>query len=271
MPNADRLARVRCFLLDIDGTFYLGDRLTEGALRFIETVRAQGRDFLFLTNNSSKDARQYAEKISRLGLPLGADKVLTSGTATAMHLRRQRPGARVFVVGRPALEAEFSARGFLLSDESPDVVVLGFDTGFAYAKSWKLCDGVRAGRPYWATHPDFNCPTETGFMPDIGATIAFVRACTGRDPDLIVGKPTRLIAEIAAEHAGVLLSDLCMIGDRLYTDIALGVSARIPSVLLLSGENRVEDLLGSPHRPDFVFPHLGALADYLRDDLSPRH
>ena len=271
VANAGRLARVRCFLLDMDGTFYLGNRLIEGALRFIDTLRAQGRDFLFLTNNSSKDARQYAEKISRLGLPLGADKVLTSGAATAMHLRRQRPGARAFVVGTPALEAEFSARGFLLSDESPDVVVLGFDTGFTYAKLWKLCDYVRAGLPYWATHPDFNCPTETGFMPDVGATIAFVRACTGRDPDLIVGKPNRLIAEAAAEHAGVLLSDLCMIGDRLYTDIALGASAGIPSVLVLSDETRVEDLPGSPHHPDFIFPHLGALSDYLRDGLSPRH
>ena len=270
-PDVNRLARVRCFLLDMDGTFYLGDRLIEGALRFIDTLRAQGRDFLFLTNNSSKDARQYAEKISRLGLPLGPDKVLTSGAATAMHLRRQRPGARVFVVGTPALEAEFSARGFVLSDESPDVAVLGFDTGFTYAKLWKLCDYVRAGLPYWATHPDFNCPTETGFMPDVGATIAFVRACTGRDPDLIVGKPNRLIAEAAAEHAGVLLSDLCMIGDRLYTDIALGASAGIPSVLVLSGETRVEDLPGSPHHPDFIFPHLGALSDYLRDGLSPRH
>jgi HAD superfamily hydrolase (TIGR01450 family) len=270
-PPAGRLARVRCFLLDMDGTFNLGDRLVEGALRFIETVRAQGRDFLFLTNNSSKDARQYAEKISRLGLPLGPEKVLTSGAATAMHLRRQHPGARAFVVGTSALEAEFSARGFVLDDESPDVLVLGFDTGFTYRKLWKLCDAVRAGLPYWATHPDFNCPTETGFMPDIGATIAFVRACTGRDPDLIVGKPNPLMAEAAAEHAGVSLSDLCMIGDRLYTDVALGQAAGIPSVLVLSGETRVEDLPGSAHRPDFVFPHLGALSDYLRDGLSPRH
>ena len=271
VPDADGLARVRCFLLDMDGTFYLGDQLIEGALRFIDTLRAQGRDFLFLTNNSSKDARQYAEKITRLGLPLGPDKVLTSGAATAMHLRRQHPGARAFVIGTPALETEFSARGFVLSDESPDVLVLGFDTGFTYSKLWKLCDGVSAGRPYWATHPDFNCPTETGFMPDIGATIAFVRACTGRDPDLIVGKPNRLIAEAAAEHAGVLLSELCMVGDRLYTDIALGQAAGIPSVLVLSGETRVEDLPESPHHPDFIFPHLGALSDYLRDELSPRH
>jgi 4-nitrophenyl phosphatase/NagD protein len=118
VANTGRLARVRCFLLDMDGTFYLGNRLIEGALRFIDTVRAQGRDFLFLTNNSSKDARQYAEKISRLGLPLGADKVLTSGAATAMHLRRQRPGARAFVVGTPAL-SRFLPRALLPPTNRP--------------------------------------------------------------------------------------------------------------------------------------------------------
>jgi HAD superfamily hydrolase (TIGR01450 family) len=255
----------------MDGTFYLGDRLIDGALRLVDVLRSRGQDFIFLTNNSSKNARLYSEKLTRLGLPTDVSRVLTSGAATAAHLQRERPGARVFVVGTPALEEEFTTRGFVLDDASPDLVVLGFDTGFTYAKLWRLCDYVRGGRPYIATHPDLTCVTDTGYMPDIGATIAFVRASTGRDPDLIAGKPNRIIAEQAAACAGVPVSALCMIGDRLYTDIALGVSARIPSVLVLSGETRVEDLLGSPHRPDFVFPHLGALADYLRDDLSPRH
>ncbi len=263
MSREARLSQVRCFLLDMDGTFYLGEQLIEGALRFIEVIRAAGMDFLFLTNNSSKDGQQYADKITRLGLPVPADKVLTSGAATAMHLQSQRPGARVHVVGTPALEAEFVSHGFDLTDETPDVVVLGFDTGLTYAKLWRLCDFVRAGTPYWATHPDFNCPTENGFMPDIGATIAFVRASTGREPDLVVGKPNRLIVEKAAERASVPVSALCMIGDRLYTDIALGATAGIPTVLVLSGETRPEDLADSPHRPDYLFPHLGALADYL--------
>jgi HAD superfamily hydrolase (TIGR01450 family) len=259
-----RLARVRCFLLDMDGTFFLGDNLIDGALRFIDTIRSAGQDFLFLTNNSSKDSRQYADKITRLGLPIDSGKVLNSGAATAMHLRGQRPGARVHVVGTPPLAAEFQSRGFQLTDSDPDVVVLGFDTELTYARLWRLCDFVRAGLPYWATHPDFNCPTETGFMPDIGATIAFVRASAGREPDLVIGKPNRLIAEVAAEWAGVELGDLCMIGDRLYTDVALGANAGIPSVLVLSGETQPGDLETSPHKPDYVFPHLGALADYLR-------
>jgi ribonucleotide monophosphatase NagD (HAD superfamily) len=122
---------------------------------------------------------------------------------------------------------------------------------------------VRAGLPYVATHSDLNCPTEAGYMPDIGATIAFVKASTGRTPDLIVGKPNRLMAEVAARRAGVPLSSLCIIGDRLYTDVALGAAANIPSVLVLSGESKAEDVPASEFQPDFTAAHLGALAETL--------
>ncbi len=95
MSEPEKLSAVRCFLLDMDGTFYLGDRLLEGALRFIELLRAQGKEFLFLTNNSSKQGRQYAEKITRLGLPLPEELVLTSGEATALYLKDKHQGARL--------------------------------------------------------------------------------------------------------------------------------------------------------------------------------
>jgi len=263
MTSVDSLKQVRCFLLDMDGTFYLGEQLLEGALRFIDVLNQQGRDFLFLTNNSSKDGQQYVEKITRLGLPISREKVLTSGEATAMYIRDQNAEARVYVVGTSALENEFLAQGFALSSERPDFAVLGFDTTLTYDKLWTLCNLVRDGVPYIATHPDFNCPTESGFMPDIGATIAFVRASTGREPDLVVGKPNRLFVEKAAERVGVPISGMCMIGDRLYTDIALGHTAGIPTVLVLSGETHQEDLSTSPYQPRYVFSHLGAVADHL--------
>ena len=262
-PDLARLAPVRCFLLDMDGTVYLGERLLPGALRFLQLLQARGLRHTFLTNNSSKDARQYVEKLNRLGLPATLAQVLTSGAATARYLHGQRPGARVFVVGTPSLEAEFAARGFSLTSDAPDVAVLGFDTTLTYAKLWKLCDLVSAGVPYLATHPDLVCPTETGTMPDIGALIAAVRAATSREPDHIIGKPNRLMAEMAAQRAGVPLSALAMVGDRLYTDIALGAAAGIPAILLLSGETRAEDVPTAQHPPDFIFPDIGALADQL--------
>jgi len=181
-----------------------------------------------------------------------------------MHIQSEKPGARVYVVGTPALENEFRQRGFTLTDEVPDFIILGFDTTLTYAKLWKLCDLVRAGLPYIATHPDYNCPTETGFMPDIGATIAFVSASTGREPDLIVGKPNRVFVEKAAERMGIPVSAMCMIGDRLYTDIALGGTAGIPTILVLSGETQADEVASSPYQPSYIFQNLGAVAEYLK-------
>jgi 4-nitrophenyl phosphatase len=264
-PEA-RLANVRCFLLDLDGTFYLGDQMLDGALRMMDVLKTRGNDFIFLTNNSSKNPKLYSEKLSRLGLPISVSKVLTSGGATAAHLQTLYPSASVYVVGTSALKDEFTARGFTLNDTTPDLVALGFDTTFTYDTLWKLCDFARAGLPYFATHPDFNCVTDTGYMPDIGATIAFVQACTGRAPDLVIGKPNRIIAEQAAALMGVPVSALCMIGDQLDTDILLGANASIPTMLVLTGETSSDRVSTAPHPPDFVFQNIGAVADYLKEN-----
>jgi HAD superfamily hydrolase (TIGR01450 family) len=253
------LTGIRLFLLDMDGTFYLGDTLLPGALEFIDTCRSKGIDFLFLTNNSSKHRGQYVDKLRRLGLEITADKIFTSGEATAIYLRKQKPQAFLYVVGTPALEKEFENHGFTLVNREPHFAVLGFDTSLTYDKLWRLCDLVRAGTPYIATHPDFNCPLENGgFMPDIGAMIAFVEAATGRRPDVVVGKPNRPIIEAVVERTGIPIKHICMVGDRLYTDIALGVTG-VTTVLVLSGEASLKDLPNAPHQPDFVMQNLAKL------------
>jgi 4-nitrophenyl phosphatase len=263
MHAIEKLSTVRGFLLDMDGTFYLGDRLLEGALRFIDLLREQKKEFIFLTNNSSKHRHQYAEKISRLGLPITEESVLTSGEATALYLREKHPEADLFLVGTPSLEDEFRQHGFRLVQQEPQFLVLGFDTTLTYHKLWALCDFVRAGIPYIATHPDFNCPTEKGYMPDVGAMIAFVQAATGRQPDLVVGKPNRLIVDAAAVKMNLQVNQLAMIGDRLYTDIALGKTSGIATILVLSGETKMEDLKDSPFQPDYTFQNLAGVADWL--------
>jgi 4-nitrophenyl phosphatase/NagD protein len=263
--NNQSLLRVKCFLLDMDGTFNLGEQLIDGSLRFIETLKELNKDYLFLTNNSSKHRRMYAEKITRLGLPIPEEKVFTSGEATALYLRRKHALARVYLVGTPALEEEFRLHEFRLEENDPELIVLGFDTTLTYRKLWKLCDFVRAGLPYIATHPDFNCPTETGYMPDIGAMIAFVRASTGREPDLVVGKPNRLIVDAVAQKYGLTIAEMAMVGDRLYTDIALGETSGITTCLVLSGETKPEEVASSPFRPTYTFANLGKIADWLAE------
>ncbi len=259
-----RLRRIKGFLLDMDGTIYLGDRLLPGAREFLDLLEARERMYLFLTNNSSSHGGVYAAKLRRLGLDVGAERIFTSGEATARYLAQRHPGARLYLVGTPALEEEFTAHGFRLVREDPEYVVLGFDTTLTYEKLWRLCDFVRAGLPYIATHPDINCPTETGFMPDIGAIIAAVEVSTGRRPDVIVGKPYSPMVQALEAKTGLDVSQLCMVGDRLYTDIALG-QAGVLTVLVLTGETQREDLAGSMHQPDLVVEDLPALIALLRE------
>lgn len=260
------LKNIRMFLLDMDGTFYLGDELLPGSQHFVDELTAvPDKNFVFLTNNSSKSRVDYLAKLERMGFSFPLDRMMTSGEATIIYLKQHYAGTKVFLVGTPNLEQEFTAAGITLTGERPDCVVLGFDTTLTYEKLWKLCDFVRDGVPFIATHPDFNCPIPGGFMPDIGGMLAFVNACTGKDPDVIIGKPNRYIIESVAEKFHIPLDEIAMVGDRLYTDIAVGKNAGITSVLVLSGETSMEDLKGSDVQPDYIFDTLGDLADALKD------
>ena len=256
MPLSD----VKCFLLDMDGTFYLGGQLIEGSLAFIDRVLATGRDFMFLTNNSSHNANFYVQKLAKMGLSVGRERVLTSGEATCAKLRELYPGRRAFVLGNEYLVEEFREAGIPVDMENPEIVVIGFDTTLDYAKMQAVCDFVRAGLPYIATHPDFNCPTETGFMPDIGAIMAFIEASTGRRPELIVGKPNAGIVEAALRRTGLRADEMAMVGDRLYTDIETGLRSGMLSILVMSGETTEAMLAESPTKPDLK---VGRLSDLI--------
>lgn len=257
------LQDVKLFLLDMDGTFYLGDQLIEGSLDFIDRVKATGRDFLFLTNNSSHNADFYVQRLRRMGLEVDRSKVMTSGEATCEKLKELYPGKRAFVLGNEFLLQDFKEAGIEVDQQNPEVVVIGFDTTLDYAKMTAVCDFVRAGLPYIATHPDFNCPTETGFIPDIGAIMAFIEASTGRRPDLIVGKPHTGIVEAAKRRTGLTCSEMAMVGDRLYTDIETGLRSGMLSILVMSGETTEEMLAESETVPDLKFDRLADMVPLL--------
>jgi 4-nitrophenyl phosphatase/NagD protein len=265
--NLERLRTIKCFLMDMDGTIYLGDRLLPGAKQWLALLDTQGIPYLFLTNNSSRSRLEYADKLSRLGLPVPEERIFTSGEATAIYLKQTYPEASLYVVGTPPLREEFTRHGFQQTAVNPDVAVLGFDTTLTYDKLWKLCDLVTAGLPYIATHPDINCPTPGGFMPDIGAMIELVAASTGRRPDVIVGKPYAPIVTALADKTGFPVQAHCMVGDRLYTDVALGRWG-ITTALVLSGETQAADLEGSEFQPDFVVQDIAAMGALLQQALK---
>ena len=262
-----KLREIHCFLMDMDGTIYLGNQLLPGARDWLDFLDKQKITFFFLTNNSSRSRVEYAEKFTRLGLNVPAEKIFTSGEATAIYLQKHFPAASLYVVGTPALLDEFQREGFNLTESDPDVAVLGFDTTLTYNKLWKLCDLVTAGKPYIATHPDINCPTEDGFMPDIGSMIELVAASTGRRPDVIVGKPNQPIVDALVEKTGFPVEAHCMVGDRLYTDIALGQWG-ITTALVLSGETKAEDLPETAYIPDIIAADIAEMTQLLKRALS---
>lgn len=260
MPDAQKLEQIKCFLMDMDGTIYLGNRLLPGAREWLALLDERRIDYFFLTNNSSRSRVEYAQKLQRLGLDVPEERIYTSGEATARYLRKVFPESSFYTVGTPPLLQEFERHGLNLAGPEADVVVLGFDTTLTYEKLWRLCDMVVAGKPYIATHPDINCPTETGFQPDIGSMIELVAASTGRRPDVIIGKPYSPIVTALAEKTGFAVEEHCMIGDRLYTDIALGQWG-IATVLVLSGETRQEDLADAEYQPDLVVRDIAEMAE----------
>lgn len=264
--NEDRegiLKEAECFALDMDGTIYLGEKWIDGAKEFLARIEAAGKRYIFLTNNSSKNPHVYAEKLRRMGLEVGTEKIVTSGQAAIYYLKKHYAGKKIFLLGNPMLREEFAEEGIWLEEENPEVVVTAFDTTLDYGKMCKVCDFVRAGLPYIATHPDYNCPTETGFIPDAGAIHAFIHASAGRYPERIIGKPNGDIVDYLLERTGARREKTVMVGDRLYTDVAAGVRNGLKSVLVLSGEATLEDVGRSEIRPDLIFDSVKEMGAFI--------
>lgn len=257
------LDTIRCFALDMDGTVYLGEQWIDGAQTFLRRIEETGRSYVFVTNNSSKCAAAYVEKLGRMGLDVGEERIVTSGQAAIHYLHRHFPGKKVFLLGNPLLQEEFAQAGIPLEEERPDLVVTAFDTTLDYRKLCRVCGHVRAGMPYLATHPDYNCPTETGFIPDIGAIHAFIHASTGRMPDRIIGKPHADIIDYLTERVNVERGRIAMVGDRLYTDIAAGRNNGLKSILVLSGEATMEDARYSDVLPHLIFTSVRGITPLL--------
>ena len=260
------IQKTACFLFDLDGTVYLGDELLPGAEQILGFLDEIETPYYFLTNNSSRSREDYVKKLAGYGLTVTRERIFSSGMATAIYLQNQKPASRIYLVGTPSLEEEFRDYGFQLVDQNPDFAVLGFDTTLTYEKLRKLSDFIMQGIPYIATHPDINCPTPDGFMPDIGAMMAMIESSTGKKADIIIGKPHAPMIEAVVTLTGHPADQLTMVGDRLYTDIAMG-AAGIKTVLVLSGETQRADLPAAPRQPDLVCENLGELLEVLSGNM----
>lgn len=260
--SAKMLKNIKLFVLDMDGTFYLGNRLIEGSIGFLEKLKETGREFLFFTNNASRNSAFYVRKLADMGCSVDEKDIITAGDVTIAFLNENYPGSSVYLVGTEFLRESFIKGGIALTEDAPDIVVFSFDTTLTYEKIYKACTFIRKGALFIATHPDLNCPTEDGFLPDCGSMCAMIEASTGVKPRYL-GKPYRETADMIRLATGRKDSEIAFVGDRLYTDIATGVNNGMTGILVLTGETRPEDVGKSDVLPDFIFENLAALGKAL--------
>jgi arabinose operon protein AraL len=247
----------RGWLLDLDGTVYLGEALVPGAAEAIAALRADGRRVVFLSNKPLQTRAEYAAKLTRLGVAAEAEDVINSSLVLARHLATLDAGAPVFVIGEPPLVAELAAHGFeVRQDERVRWVVIAFDRTFDYAKLNTALQAVRRGARLIATNPDRTCPVEGGEIPDCAGMMAAVEAVTGETVSVIVGKPSPIILEVALARLGVDARDAAIVGDRIETDIVMGKRLGLATVLVLSGVTRTNDPRVAEIAPDLVLPSI---------------
>lgn len=264
------LKNKKLFLLDMDGTIYHENELIDGAVEFFDTLNRQGKKYVFMTNNSSKSANTYVEKLMQLGICATAENIISSVNATVLYLNEHKPGAKVYLIGTDSFKEELMEGGFdvvPIDYREPDIdyVLLGFDTELNYAKIEGGCFYISRGYTYIATNCDMRCPIKDNkYVPDCGAIAMLIKAATDREP-LFLGKPRKTIVDVAMKRFNIHLDEIVCVGDRLYTDIALGINAGTETVCVFTGEAALDDLKNTPFKPTFYFESIHGLYEAIKD------
>ena len=259
----------KLYLLDMDGTLYLDDRLFDGAEEFLSHIRETGGRYVFLTNNSSKGRDSYIEKMQKLGIAARPEDFITSVDALVYRLKdcygKEAVIRKLYIMGTESFKEQMRAEGFNVTDvlgDDIEVLVIGFDRELTFSKLEDACRLLVRGIDYFATNPDWVCPTEYGYVPDCGSFAFMLEKATGRKPEF-VGKPEPQMAYLAMERFGFRPEQTLLIGDRLYTDIACGKNAGIDTAFVLSGEGTLKDIEETGIEPSYIFDGVGQISDEI--------
>lgn len=265
-----QIAAVKHLALDLDGTIYQGGTLFPGSLPFLSLCKELGVSYSFLTNNPSKSTADYLSALKGIGIVASTDELYTSTQATIEYLVQEWPRVkRLFVLGTPSMGAEFEAAGFTLLPDSPEhepeAVVVGFDLTLTYSRLCRAAWWISKKKPYFATNPDRICPTDQPtVLVDCGSICAALQAATGRSPDAVFGKPDPSMIRGILQKRGLLPSQLAMVGDRLYTDMAMARRAGSMGILVLTGETDAATAAQTSPKPDLVVQDLTELGALLK-------
>ena len=249
------------YIFDLDGTVYLGDQLLPTAGDTISRLRHMGKRTVFLSNNPTRTREAYAAKLTRLGLPTADEDVINSSYVMADFLTKQMPEANLFVVGEQSLCAELERAGFTLTADAlaVDAVIASFDRTFTYRKLPIAFDAINNGARFFATNADRYCPVPGGGEPDAAAMIAAIAACTDQQVEAVVGKPSHHMADAILGLLELPPEACLMTGDRLETDVLMGLNAGMAAALTLTGATSETAVAASAIKPTYVIRQLAEL------------
>lgn len=252
----DKLRSKKGYICDMDGVIYHGNRLLDGAMSFVNWLKEENKEFLFLTNSSERSPKELAQKLNRLGIDVDETNFYTSALATAAFLQNQCPGGSAYVIGEAGLINALYDAGISMNDVNPDYVVVGETRSYSFEKIEKAVLLVSKGAKLIGTNPDLTGPTEKGIVPATRALMAPIELTTGKHA-YYIGKPNPVIMRNAVKKLGFHSEDIAIIGDRMDTDIIAGLESGLDTVLVLSGVTTHEGIEQFPYRPQYVFDNVG--------------
>ena len=262
----EKIKDIKLYLFDMDGTLYIGNQLYSFTKELLKTIKENGCQYMYMTNNSSKSVKDYIIKLNKLGIEATEDEFITSANATIYYLKNNYPNSKFYVCGTKSLIDEISSSGLQITNnlDEVDCIVIGNDTELTFKKlhdiSYLLCT---RDLPYIATNPDYVCPTEFGSVPDCGSFCDMIFNATKKRP-IFIGKPEPIMPILAMEKTGINKENTAVVGDRIYTDIKSGINAGCVSILVMSGETTLEILENSIDKPDYVFESAETILDIIK-------
>lgn len=259
---AERIRRIKHVALDMDGTIYNGSTLFPFTIAFLDKMKELGIGYSFLTNNPSRSTSDYLRHLSDMGIVATEEEFYTSAQATIDYIRMHHPECkRLFLLGTPSMIKEFQEAGFESTaddaNDEPDAVVVSFDMSLVYSRLCRAAWWINQKKLYIATNPDRVCPTDKPLvLVDCGSICSSLEYATGREPDVIIGKPDPRMLDGIMERHGLQSDQVAMVGDRIYTDILMAQKANALGVLVLSGETTYETAISVHPNPDLILRDL---------------
>ncbi len=263
--SLEQLKHIKHFALDMDGTIYNGSTLFPFTNDFLNYLKHNDIGYSFLTNNPSKSTADYLKHLERMGIPATKEEMYTSAVATINYIKNHHPSIkRLFILGTSSMVKEFEDAGFIStsdnSEDKPDALVVGFDTSLIYSRLCRAAYWAGMQLPYFATNPDWVCPTDQpNILIDCGSICTCIEAASKRKPDVVIGKPDAGMLDGIIQRHHLKPSEIAMVGDRIYTDVQMAKNAGALGVLVLSGEATIADVQESALNPDVVAQDLAEL------------